>query len=75
MSTPQALERLLAAPEVHQLGVAAEVEHHILRLQVAVHDAAAVEVLQRQGDAAAVEPADAATSCRAYGLSYSIRIA
>mmetsp|Transcript_69434 Transcript_69434/g.165472 ORF Transcript_69434/g.165472 Transcript_69434/m.165472 type:complete len:210 (+) Transcript_69434:426-1055(+) len=49
------LQTLLAAPEVHQLGIAPEVQHHVLRLQVSVHDRPPVEVLQSQGDAAPEE--------------------
>ena len=50
------LEAFLAAPEVHKFGVPSEVQHDILRLQIAVHDGAAVEIFQCQRDAASEKP-------------------
>mmetsp|Transcript_18147 Transcript_18147/g.51802 ORF Transcript_18147/g.51802 Transcript_18147/m.51802 type:complete len:406 (-) Transcript_18147:1496-2713(-) len=46
---------LLAAAHVHQLGVPFEVEEHVLRLQIPVHDASSMQVLERQSDGGAVE--------------------
>ena len=50
------LEALLAASEVHQLGISSEIQDHILWLEVAVHDRAAVKILQGQCDAAPKKP-------------------
>jgi hypothetical protein len=46
----------LAEAEVDEADVALRVEHHVLRLQVAVDDVARVQELERAGDLAQVEP-------------------
>mmetsp|Transcript_19339 Transcript_19339/g.60806 ORF Transcript_19339/g.60806 Transcript_19339/m.60806 type:complete len:344 (+) Transcript_19339:349-1380(+) len=49
------LQGLLAASEVHQLGVAAEIQQNVFRLQVSVHDPTRVQVLQGKDHGATVE--------------------
>mmetsp|Transcript_82579 Transcript_82579/g.229113 ORF Transcript_82579/g.229113 Transcript_82579/m.229113 type:complete len:293 (+) Transcript_82579:495-1373(+) len=48
-------ECLLAAPEVHQFGVSAHVQEHVFGLEIAIHDAARVQVLQGKDHGTAVE--------------------
>ena len=50
------LEALLAASEIHQLGISSEIQDDILWFEVAVHDGAAVKILQGKRDAAPKKP-------------------
>ena len=47
---------LFAHPVVGELDVALVVEQHVVQLEVAVDDAALVQIVQRQADLRAVEP-------------------
>ena len=52
-----ACDALLGEAKVREADVAPGIQQHILRLEIAVHDVQAVNVIDRQGDLGRVETA------------------